>query len=122
MRLEQVVTNLLTNAVKYGAGRPIQVGVSTHDLVARLVVEDLGIGIAAEDLQRIFDQFERAVPARHYAGLGMGLFITRQIVEAHGGTIRATSEPGKGSTFIVELPIGAGLDDAPRAPRDGVIR
>jgi len=111
LRLEQVVTNLLTNALKYGAGKPIEVRVDSDDTTVRLAVRDHGIGIAAEDLERIFGQFERAVPAKHYAGLGMGLFITRQIVEAHGGTVRASSEPGKGSTFTAELPRRASTDD-----------
>jgi chemotaxis methyl-accepting protein methylase/signal transduction histidine kinase len=104
MRLEQVVMNLLSNAIKYGAGKPIEVNLDADASNARLVVQDHGIGIAAEDLARIFERFERAISARHYAGLGMGLFIARQIVEAHGGTIRATSEPGEGSIFTVELP------------------
>ncbi|HEX7842624.1 MAG TPA: chemotaxis protein CheB [Kofleriaceae bacterium] len=104
LRQEQVVANLVSNALKYGAGKPIEITVDADGQAARLVVQDHGIGIAAEDLRRIFNKFERAVPARHYAGLGMGLYITRQIVEAHGGTIRAVSEPGKGSIFTVELP------------------
>jgi signal transduction histidine kinase len=70
-----------------------------------VVVRDQGIGIAPEDRERIFAQFERAVSDRHYGGLGLGLFIVRQIVTAHGGTIRVESEAGKGSSFIVELPL-----------------
>ena len=72
--------------------------------LARLVVRDEGIGIAPEALERIFGKFERAVPDRHSAGLGLGLYITRGIVEALGGTIRVESRPGQGSTFTVELP------------------
>lgn len=68
-------------------------------------MKDEGIGIAPGSLQSIFEKFTRAVSARHYGGLGLGLFITRQIVEAHQGTLRAESEAGQGSTFIVELPL-----------------
>ncbi len=105
LRLEQVVTNLMTNALKYGAGRPVRVAVSREGSVARLEVEDQGIGIEPEALQRIFDRFERAVSERHYGGLGLGLYITREVVEAHGGTISARSAPGRGATFTVELPL-----------------
>ena len=71
---------------------------------ARLVVRDQGIGIAPEHLSRIFERFERAVSAHNYGGLGLGLYIVRQIVEAHGGAIHVTSTPGEGSTFVVDLP------------------
>ncbi|MFP2927084.1 PAS domain S-box protein [Pyxidicoccus sp. 3LG] len=104
-RLEQVVTNLLSNALKYGGGKPVHVRVWREGETARLLVRDEGIGIAPEALPRIFDKFERAVSERHYGGLGLGLYITRQIVEALGGTIRAESEPGRGSSFFVELPL-----------------
>ncbi|WP_375755384.1 ATP-binding protein [Corallococcus exercitus] len=106
LRLEQVVTNLVSNALKYGAGQPVIVGVEAHGTLARLTVKDHGIGIAPDDLARIFERFERAVSDRHYGGLGLGLYITRQIVEAFGGTVSAVSTPGQGSTFILELPRG----------------
>jgi PAS domain S-box-containing protein len=116
LRLEQVVTNLLSNAVKYGAGGPIEVRVEGEGGLARLVVRDRGIGIAAEDQGRIFGRFERAASSRHYGGLGMGLYITRQIVEAHGGSVRVASAPGAGSTFTVELPRrGAAAPAAPES-------
>jgi signal transduction histidine kinase len=105
MRLEQVATNLLSNGLKYGARRPVTVTVRADGDVARFAVKDLGIGIAPQDLERIFEQFERAVPIHNYVGLGLGLFITRQIVEAHGGTVRASSALGAGATFTVELPL-----------------
>jgi signal transduction histidine kinase len=70
-----------------------------------ITVADHGIGIATQDLPRIFERFERAVTARQYGGLGIGLYVTRQIVEAHGGTIRVESQPGVGSQFRVELPL-----------------
>ncbi len=107
-RLEQVLENLLGNAIKYGPGKPIQVSVEVEGEVARLRVRDHGIGISPEDTGRIFERFERAVPLRHYGGLGLGLYITREIVEAHQGRIRVESTPGEGSTFTVELPLGRG--------------
>jgi PAS domain S-box-containing protein len=104
MRVEQVVTNLLSNAVKYGDGKPIRVSVRADNEFAEVSVHDQGIGIAAADLERIFAQFERAAARRTYGGLGMGLYIARQIVTAHGGSVRVESEVGKGSTFSVSLP------------------
>jgi signal transduction histidine kinase len=104
MRLEQVVGNLITNAMKYGAGKPIEVTVEATDGQARLRVRDHGIGIAEEDLARIFERFERAVSVRHYGGFGIGLWIVREIIQALGGTIAVESTPGQGSTFTVTLP------------------
>jgi len=104
-RLDQVLTNLLSNAMKFGEGKPIEVRVEARDKRARLVVRDQGIGIAPGDKTRIFQRFERAVSSRHYGGFGMGLWIAREIIEAHGGSIRVESEMGKGSTFIVECPL-----------------
>jgi signal transduction histidine kinase len=104
LRLEQVVTNLISNAIRYGAGRPIHARVEGVGERVRLVVRDEGIGIPPQDLERIFGKFERAVPDRHSGGLGLGLYITRSIVEAMGGCIHVHSLPGQGSTFTVELP------------------
>jgi PAS domain S-box-containing protein len=104
LRLEQVVTNLVDNAIKYGAGKPIHVAVEANESHAFLRVRDEGIGIAPEYLSRIFERFERAVSERHYGGLGLGLYITRTIVEAMGGTIRVESTPGLGALFTVSLP------------------
>lgn len=103
LRLDQVVTNLILNALKYGRGRPVRItaGASGPDVV--LEVSDQGIGVSSEDAARIFDKFERAVPS-HYGGLGLGLFIARQIVEAHDGEVDVVSIPGLGSTFRVRLP------------------
>ena len=104
-RIEQVLTNLLTNALRYGGGQPVDVDVSDDGERACLRVRDRGLGIAPKDQARIFEQFERAESGRqHVAGLGLGLFITRQIVESHGGTIRVSSQLGEGSTFEVSLP------------------
>ncbi len=104
LRLEQVVTNLLSNALKYGAGKPVHVQVRSGVTRAWVVIRDEGIGIESEAIDRIFDKFERAVSSQHYGGLGLGLYVTRQIVEAMGGEVRATSTPGQGATFTVELP------------------
>jgi signal transduction histidine kinase len=103
-RVDQVVTNLLSNAIKYGEGKPIQVAVEAVDSCARIRIRDEGIGISEADLERIFTRYERAVQARRFSGLGLGLYIVRQIVEAHGGAIQVTSQPGAGSTFVVDLP------------------
>ena len=105
VRLGQVVTNLLSNAIKFGAGQPIHVALTTDGNAVRLAVTDEGIGLAPESLERIFERFERAVSERHYGGLGLGLYITRKIVEAMGGTVKAQGAPGRGATFTVELPV-----------------
>jgi signal transduction histidine kinase len=108
LRLEAVVSNLLGNALKYGLGRPIDIAISRHGGRARLSVADRGIGISAGDQARIFKRFERAVSERHYGGLGIGLWVVAQIVEAHGGKVHLISQPGAGSTFVVELPVEQG--------------
>lgn len=103
-RLEQVVVNLLTNAARYGNGRPIAVRVIVRDGVVLLTVADKGIGIAKPDRKRIFERFERVAAPGSRTGLGLGLFISRQIVESLGGRIWVESQAGEGSTFFVELP------------------
>ncbi|MFL5732424.1 MAG: sensor histidine kinase, partial [Chloroflexia bacterium] len=105
-RLEQVAANLLSNAIKYGRGKPVEIKVEGDSETARLTVRDQGIGIAPESLDRIFVRFERAVSARNYSGLGLGLYIVHRILDALGGSIKVTSELGKGATFVVELPRG----------------
>jgi PAS domain S-box-containing protein len=104
LRVEQVLTNLMSNAIKYGRGRPIRVMVTASPEVAICSVEDQGLGMAPELMQRLFRPFERGVAAGEYGGLGLGLYITDQIVRAHGGAIRVQSSPGSGSAFTVELP------------------
>jgi signal transduction histidine kinase len=105
MRLDQIVTNFLSNAVKYGAGKPIEVALRSEHGRAILSVRDHGIGIAPPDQARIFERFARAVSVEHYGGLGLGLWIVHVYVEAMGGRIHVASEPGQGSVFTVELPL-----------------
>jgi len=103
-RLEQIVTNLLHNALTFGQGKPVRVTVEAHAGRTRLTVSDQGIGIEPAEHSRIFGRFERAVPFRNYGGMGLGLYVARQIVLAHGGSIGVESEPGRGAAFVVELP------------------
>ncbi|RYZ41891.1 MAG: PAS domain-containing sensor histidine kinase [Myxococcaceae bacterium] len=105
IRLDRVVTNLLSNALKFGRGHPVWVRVTAlDDAHVRLTVRDEGVGIAPEAQRRVFERFEREPSARAEAGYGLGLYIVRQLVEAHGGTIRLESTPGQGATFTVDLP------------------
>jgi PAS domain S-box-containing protein len=106
-RIETVVGNLLSNALKFGGQEPIDLVVDRFGDRALLTVRDRGLGIAAEDQPRIFDRFERAVSEQNFGGFGVGLWVARQIVEAHGGAIGVQSAPGAGSIFRVELPLGA---------------
>jgi signal transduction histidine kinase len=106
LRLDQIVTNLLSNALKYGAGKAIEIAARRTDAGAvSLVVRDHGIGISAADQTRIFDRFARAVPAEHFGGLGLGLWIVRVFVEAMHGTVAVASETGMGAAFTLELPL-----------------
>jgi PAS domain S-box-containing protein len=103
-RIEQVATNLLTNAIKYGPGKPVNISLSSAHNHVVFTVHDSGIGIAKKDHERIFEKFERAVSSNETSGLGLGLYITREIVNLHGGSIAVKSEPGHGSTFTVTIP------------------
>lgn len=105
-RIEQVVSNLISNAIKYGNALPIDVEVKRLESQVLLTVTDRGIGVPADLKNKIFERFERGVPETKISGLGLGLYISRQIIEAHGGKIRVESKMGEGSKFIVELPIG----------------
>ena len=104
-RIEQVVINLLTNALRYGKGKPVELGTKTVVEGVCIAVRDYGVGISELDQQRIFIQFERVVGNDGTGGLGLGLFITQQLVEAHGGSIRVESREGEGSIFSVTLPL-----------------
>lgn len=117
LRLDQVVVNLLTNAAKYGSGQPIELRLRAAGGLVSFSVKDSGIGIAPEALTRIFRKFERAVPTTHYGGLGLGLYITQQIIEAMGGSITVESSPGVGSTFTVHLPQEQQDMSADQSPR-----
>ncbi|EMD99505.1 MULTISPECIES: hybrid sensor histidine kinase/response regulator [Stutzerimonas stutzeri subgroup] len=105
-RIEQVLANLLTNAMRYGAGKPVHVSAVACAEGACIEVRDHGIGISPQSLERIFCQFERAEGSESSAGLGLGLFIADQIVRAHNGRIQVQSEEGQGSLFRVLLPLG----------------
>jgi signal transduction histidine kinase len=115
LRVDQVVTNLVSNALKYGNGLPIRIAVERRGEDALVVVADRGIGIEPAELWKVFERFERAEGALHYGGLGLGLWIAREIVVAHGGSIDVASEPGAGTTFTVRLPLLDRLAPAARA-------
>jgi signal transduction histidine kinase len=114
-RIEQVLANLLTNALKYGKGKEIRIATRPLPDGVIISVQDQGIGISEDDQKRIFGRFERAVSMAHYGGLGLGLYISKQIVMAHGGTIRIESQVDHGSNFIVELPWKVGAEGTPQA-------
>lgn len=103
LRIDQVLTNIVHNAIKYGRGRPVRVEVSKQGSHALVEVIDSGLGIAAESTHRVFEKFERAVPPS-YGGLGLGLYIARQIVDAHNGSVGITSAAGHGTHVRVQLP------------------
>jgi signal transduction histidine kinase len=118
-RLETVVTGLVHNALKFGQGRPIDVRVVPGDGTVRLVVRDRGIGIPEGEQAHIFDRFSRSVSELNYGGLGLGLYISRWVVEAHGGHIAVESRPGEGATFTVELPAGEAVSPPRARPTRG---
>lgn len=105
LRLEQAITNLLSNAIRYGEDKPIDVVIKKYYSNVRISVTDHGIGINKSTQKKIFDLFERGVSQDTYKGLGVGLFITRQIVNAHHGELSVSSREGHGSTFMIELPL-----------------
>ncbi|MDY7226500.1 ATP-binding protein [Hyalangium rubrum] len=115
LRLERVVTNLLSNALKFGRGKPVELRLERVGGHAQLTVRDHGVGIPPEAQRRIFERFERERSAGQHAGFGLGLYIVRQLVEAHGGTIRVDSTPGDGAAFTVDLPqeLHPGVDLGP---------
>ena len=106
LALEQVAENLLSNALKFGAGKPVAVTLHADARAARLAIRDRGIGISEEDRARIFARFERAVTRREHGGFGIGLWLANQLVTAMGGAIAVESAPGEGTTFTVTLPLG----------------
>jgi signal transduction histidine kinase len=109
VQLKHVVANLLCNALRFGAGSPVRV--ELRDLGSRvsIVVTDQGIGVDPADHERIFERYGRVVSSRHFGGLGLGLWVTKQIVLKMGGSITVASERGRGATFTVDLPKGMAL-------------
>jgi signal transduction histidine kinase len=104
LRLDEVITNFLSNAIKYGAGKPIQIRISATRAAATIEIEDHGIGISPDDQQRLFERFARVVSPEHYGGFGLGLWIVKLLVEAMGGKVAVRSAVGTGSVFSAELP------------------
>ncbi|RYZ86990.1 MAG: HAMP domain-containing histidine kinase, partial [Moraxellaceae bacterium] len=103
-RIEQIIVNLLTNALRYGNGKPIEVSLETTTDTAEINVLDRGIGIASSEQQRIFEKFERGGNQSVREGLGMGLYIAQQLAAVHNGTLEVASTPGEGATFTLKLP------------------
>jgi signal transduction histidine kinase len=118
-KLGQVVTNILSNALKFGPGKPIEISIDAVGERARLAITDHGIGITADALPHIFEKFSRAVSTRHYGGFGLGLYIVSNIVEALGGSVCAESVPGSFTTFTVELPIQSATCHTPNGRKRG---
>ncbi|HXS21698.1 MAG TPA: HAMP domain-containing sensor histidine kinase [Steroidobacteraceae bacterium] len=113
LSVEQIVGNIISNAIKYGDGKPVQVSLAREGEWVRLEVEDHGIGISTEDQARIFGRFEQVVTGQHRTGFGVGLWLARALIEAHRGSISVHSTPGQGTVFTVRLPL-----DATSAPRE----
>ncbi|MEO5667850.1 MAG: PAS domain-containing sensor histidine kinase [Bdellovibrionota bacterium] len=116
MRTEQVITNLLKNALIYGNSRPIAISVRAYDDAAVFSIRDHGIGIETEKMSHIFERYERAVSSKNYGGLGLGLYIVQQVVNAHQGRVRVRSRLGSGSRFTVVLPRAASPASVSFAP------
>jgi signal transduction histidine kinase len=104
-RFDQILTNILTNAIKFGPGQPITVTLENAGGRARVTVRDRGAGIAPADQERIFHRFERVVPTHASGGLGLGLWIARRLIEEMHGRILLESTPGEGASFIIDLPL-----------------
>lgn len=107
LSLEQIIGNLISNAIKYGDGKPVQIRLALEEASVRLEVKDGGIGISAEDQARIFGRFEQVVTGQHRTGFGVGLWLARALIEAHRGSISVRSAPGQGTAFTVRLPLDA---------------
>jgi PAS domain S-box-containing protein len=105
VRIDQLLMNLVANAIKYGAGRPVEVTLHQEDSFAVLTVRDHGPGISPEDMKRIFERFERATSMRNYGGFGLGLYVAREVARAHGGSIDVQNLADGGACFTVRLPL-----------------
>ncbi len=121
LRIEQVLTNLLSNAIKYAAQAPIEVSLAQEGNTAVLEVRDRGPGIPEEAQARIFNRFERAAEIRHYGGLGLGLYVVREIVKAHDGMVSVHNRPGGGACFIVRLPLAPGVSVQQEPTKPGAV-
>ena len=110
LAVEQIIGNIISNAIKYGDGKPVQVNLAREGERVRLEVKDHGIGISAEDQARIFGRFEQVVTGQHRTGFGVGLWLARALIEAHRGSIAVSSAPGAGTAFTVWLPLDATPD------------
>jgi signal transduction histidine kinase len=110
-RVEQVLVNLISNAIKYGEEKPIDLNISQDSQkdLAKITVKDQGPGIPQELQPKIFQRFERGSPAHMTAGLGLGLYISNQIVAAHGGCLKFETSSTRGTKFLVDLPLGSGI-------------
>ena len=117
--VERILSNLLSNALKFGEHKPVTISLTGDEEVVRITVRDSGIGIDPRDHQRIFERFGRAVSKNQYGGLGLGLWVVRRLTDALHGSVRVDSEPGRGSTFTVELPRATG--ELPRPARRATI-
>jgi PAS domain S-box-containing protein len=104
-RLDQVITNLLSNAIKYGHGKPIQVEIFQEKSMGCFAIADEGPGIAEENHAKIFERFERVTSESNIGGLGLGLYISRDIIKAHHGIIELSSKLGEGARFLIKLPL-----------------
>jgi len=102
--VERILSQLVANALKFGADNPIDVAVGPSGERARIAIKDRGIGIHLEDQERIFGRFERAAPLEHYGGFGVGLWMVGELVKSMSGSVRVDSRPGEGATFVIELP------------------
>jgi signal transduction histidine kinase len=120
-QVETIIDNLFSNAIKYGAGRPVAVRLAGAPHEVRIEVEDRGSGIAREEVGRVFERFFRGAAPSHPGGLGVGLWIVKKLVDAHGGTVTCESTPGAGSTFRVTLPRDVSRSDRVRG-RSGSLR
>ena len=114
-RIEQVMVNLLTNAMKYGSKKPIEIKVESDTHSAKIFIQDHGIGIQNHKLSKIFNRFEQAISHNNISGLDLGLYIAKEIVSSHHGSIQVKSKLGHGSLFTVELPIQGSFENARQA-------